>query len=234
MLSVERLSAAYGESVVVSEVSLRVELGQVVCLMGRNGVGKTTFLKTVMGVVGSRGGRIRFGERDLTRQPIHERARAGIGYVPQGRGIFPYLSVAENLAMGQEAARHRPSAPAGKLEEMYALFPVLGQMAKRVAGTLSGGQQQQLAIARALIGRPSLLLLDEPTEGIQPSIIEEIEALLQALRAQRAVSILLVEQFLDFALGVADYCYVMEKGRIVSQGAAAELGQDVVREHLSV
>src|ERR687886_2272933 len=191
MLSVEDLSAAYGESVVVSRVALRVEPGQVVCLLGRNGVGKTTFLKTVMGIQRPRGGRMRYGDLDLTGRPAHERARAGIGYVPQGRGIFPFLTVAENLCLGQEAARHRRDAPTGTLEEMYALFPGLGQMARWLAGTLSGGQQQQLAIARALIGRPSLLLLDEPTEGIQPSIVEEIEALLQALRAQRTVSILL-------------------------------------------
>jgi urea transport system ATP-binding protein len=234
MLSVETVSAGYGESLALSGVTLRVEPGQVACLMGRNGVGKTTLLKTVMGLIPARHGRIRFGEQDLTTAAPHHRAAAGIGYVPQGRGIFPYLTVSENLLMGLEAAPALRKRAKAQLDEMHALFPVLGEMARRIAGTLSGGQQQQLAIARALIRKPTLLLLDEPTEGIQPSIIEEIEELIKSLRRQRTMGVLLVEQFLDFALAVGDYCYVMEKGAIVSQGPAAQLGQDVVREHLSV
>ena len=214
MLSVDAISAGYGESLALSGVTLRVEPGQVACLMGRNGVGKTTLLKTVMGVIPARRGSIRFGDHDITTAAPHRRAMAGIGYVPQGRGIFPYLTVGENLLMGLEAAAPALRKQAkDRQDEMYALFPILGEFARRVAGTLSGGQQQQLAIARALIRQPTLLLLDEPTEGIQPSIIEE---------------------FLDFALAVADYCYVMEKGAIVSQGPATALGQDIVREHLSV
>jgi urea transport system ATP-binding protein len=234
VLAVDGLSAGYGGSIVVSGTSLRVEAGQVACLMGRNGVGKTTLLKTVMGVVPARAGTITLDGRDLTRRPIHERARAGIGYVPQGRGVFPYLSVRENLLMGLEAAADGRTEAEQRLDEQFTRFPVLRTMQQRLAGTLSGGQQQQMAIARALIGRPALLLLDEPTEGIQPSIVDEIEGLLRELRSSRTVSILLVEQFLDFALGLADYCYVMEKGTIVSRGTAETLSQDVVREHLSV
>jgi urea transport system ATP-binding protein len=237
VLAVESLAAGYGSSTVVAGVSLRVESGQVACLMGRNGVGKTTLLKAVMGVLPLRSGTVSYEGVDLTRRPIHDRARHGIGYVPQGRGVFPYLTVRENLLVGLEGlpatARSRGEV-ASRLDEAYARFPVLGTMQRRAAGTLSGGQQQQMALARALIARPSLLLLDEPTEGIQPSIIDEIEALLRSLRDARAVSILLVEQFLDFALGVADVCYVMEKGTIVSQGPAESLSESVVREHLSV
>lgn len=234
MLSVEAISAGYGASLALTHVSLQVGPGQVKCLMGRNGMGKTTLLKTVMGLLPARQGRIRLGTRDLTGAPPHQRAAAGIGYVPQGRGIFPYLTVGENLLMGLEATPSLRRHPDHCLEEQFALFPVLGQMAGRVAGTLSGGQQQQLAIARALIRRPSLLLLDEPTEGIQPSIIEEIEGVIRGLRVQGTMGILLVEQFLDFALAVGDYCYVMEKGTIVSEGPADRLGQEIVREHLSV
>lgn len=247
-LAVEDVVAGYGESMVVSGATLRIAPGQVACLMGRNGVGKSTLLKTVMGVLPARAGSIRFGDRELTRRPVHERARAGMAYVPQGRGVFPYLTVRENVLMGLEAEPRggdlRPpifngtagdtSSVVQRTEELHALFPVLRSMEQRLAGTLSGGQQQQLAIARALISRPTLLLLDEPTEGIQPSIIDQIEELLLTLRAQRTMSILLVEQFLDFALGVADYCYVMEKGEIVSEGTPEHLSQDVIREHLSV
>jgi urea transport system ATP-binding protein len=234
---VEALAAGYGGSTVVAGVTLRVEPGQVVCLMGRNGVGKTTLLKAVMGVLPVRAGSVSYGGVDLTRRPVHDRARHRIGYVPQGRGVFPYLTVRENLLMGLEGlpsgARTRTEVQE-RLGEAYTRFPVLETMQRRPAGTLSGGQQQQMALARALIARPSLLLLDEPTEGIQPSIIDEIEALLRSLRDRRAVSILLVEQFLDFALGVADVCYVMEKGAIVSQGVTETLSESVVREHLSV
>jgi urea transport system ATP-binding protein len=234
---VESLAAGYGGSTVVAGVTLHVEPGQVVCLMGRNGVGKTTLLKAVMGVLPVRSGSVSYDGVDLTRRPVHERARRHIGYVPQGRGVFPYLTVRENLLMGLEGlpSSARTRAEVGeRLDEVYARFPVLRTMQERLAGTLSGGQQQQMALARALIARPSLLLLDEPTEGIQPSIIDEIEALLRSLRDRRAVSILLVEQFLDFALGVADVCYVMEKGAIVSRGPAESLSESVVREHLSV
>jgi urea transport system ATP-binding protein len=233
LLAIQSLSVAYGESVVLSQVNMAIPQGQVVCLMGRNGVGKTTLLKSIMGLLRPRQGQMFLEDADMGAWPTHRRARAGIGYVPQGRHIFPYLSVHENLLMGLEAvpaSQRRPES----LEGMYTLFPALKLNPRKVAGTLSGGQQQQLALARALVRQPRLLLLDEPTEGIQPSIVQEIEGLLHELRGQGNTTILLVEQFLDFALGVADYCYVMEKGAIVLEGAATDLDQGQVREYLSV
>ncbi len=233
MLHIEKLSVYYGESRILRDVSLEVGAGQVVCLMGRNGVGKTTLMKAIIGLLKARGGHIHFGERDLTAQPPHVRARAGIGYVPQGRGIFPYLTVYENLIMGFEArpgARPDPAA----IEDVYATFPVLKQMRGRVAGTLSGGQQQQLAFGRALVRRPQLLLLDEPTEGVQPSIMLEIENVIRTLRERGDLAILLVEQFIDFALGVADRYYVMETGSIVASGAANTFTDAMAREYLAV
>jgi len=232
MLSVENLWVYYGESCILRDVSINVPSGQVVCLMGRNGVGKTTLMKTIIGALRARQGQIVFDDRQLTNRAPHERARAGIGYVPQGRGIFPYLTVFENLLMGFEATKNRRPDNAA-LEEMYATFPVLKQMRGRVAGTLSGGQQQQLAIARALVRRPKLLLLDEPTEGIQPSIMQEIESVILSLQQRGDMAILLVEQFLDFALGVAGYYYVMETGSIVAQGSTQNFDEEVVKEYLA-
>ena len=232
MLEVKNLHAYYGESRVISDVSISVAAGQVVCLMGRNGVGKTTLLKSIMGVLKPGSGSIAFDGRDMTRMPIHQRARSGIGYVPQGRGIFPYLTVYENLCMGFESAADAV-VDVEQIEKMYATFPVLRQMNRRVAGTLSGGQQQQLAIARALVRRPRLLLLDEPTEGIQPSIMHEIEDVIVGLQQQGDMAILLVEQFVDFALGVAEYYYVMQTGRIVSEGPVAEFREDTAKEYLA-
>ena len=231
LLEIRDADIYYGDSIVVEQVSLAVQPGQVVCLMGRNGVGKTTLLKAIMGTLRPRRGTLALDGVDMTRWPPHRRAREGIGYVPQGRGIFPFLSVYENLLMGLEAVGGRRN---GELNEMFALFPVLEQMARRTAGTLSGGQQQQLAIARALVRKPRLLLLDEPTEGIQPSIVEEIERVILDLQQRRAMAILLVEQFVDFALNVADHCYVMERGRIVAEGAAGALDEMAVREYLAV
>jgi urea transport system ATP-binding protein len=229
MLAVENVRLSYGESVVMEDVSLAVRPGQVVSLMGRNGAGKTTLLKAIVGILKPRGGRIALDGAEVTRWPSYARARAGIGYVPQGRGIFPYLTVLENLLIGLEPAGGKDS---GQLDEVFAIFPVLKQMSGRTAGVLSGGQQQQLAIGRALAGRPRLLLLDEPTEGIQPSIVEEIERVVASLGGRMAV--LLVEQFLDFALSVADYCYVMETGAIVLQGAPATLDRGRLHEYLAV
>lgn len=230
-LEVDGLTVAYGESIVVRGASLEVAAGEVACLMGRNGVGKTTLVKAIAGLQPARTGRVLVEDRDLTREEPHVRARAGVGYVPQGRGIFPYLTVEENLLMGFEAVGRVDHAQVGRI---YDRFPVLRQMRRRVAGTLSGGQQQQLAIGRALVGRPRFLLLDEPTEGIQPSIVADIEELVSELRAARETGILLVEQFLDFALAVADRYYVMEHGTIVAQGIGADLASDTVREHLAV
>ena len=229
ILAVENVRLSYGESVVIGDVSLAVRPGQVVSLMGRNGAGKTTLLKAIMGILKPRGGRIDLDGAEITRWPSYARARAGIGYVPQGRGIFPYLTVLENLLIGLEPVGGKDS---GQLDEVFAIFPVLKQMSGRTAGVLSGGQQQQLALGRALAGRPRLLLLDEPTEGIQPSIVEEIERVVASLGGRMAV--LLVEQFLDFALSVADYCYVMETGAIVLQGAPADLDRGRLQEYLAV
>jgi urea transport system ATP-binding protein len=233
MLNVEHVSVNYGESRILADVSLSVPAGEVVCLMGRNGVGKTTLLKAIMGVLKPWAGSVTFEGQDLTPWSPSQRARAGIGYVPQGRGIFPYLTVYENLLMGLEARGDR-QAPADAVEEMYALFPVVKQMRARTAGTLSGGQQQQLALARALVRRPKLLVLDEPTEGIQPSIMLEIEDLILSLKARKQISILLVEQFLDFALGVASYHYIMETGTIVRQGPIEAFDHAAAREYLAV
>ena len=233
MLTIENVSVSYGGSRILNEVDLTVSSGQVVCLMGRNGVGKTTLLKAIMGLLRARTGQIQFDNQDMTRSPTHQRAQAGMGYVPQGRGIFPYLSVYENVLMGFEAVPHKRIDPAA-IAEAYDLFPVLKTMQSRVAGTLSGGQQQQLAIARVLVRRPKLLLLDEPTEGIQPSIVMEIEQVISILRQQQSMAILLVEQFLDFALSIADRCYVMEKGSIVFNSTATDFDQTVVKQYLAV
>lgn len=233
MLSLNNISASYDGSRVLRGVSFTVPERSLVCLMGRNGVGKTTLLKSIMGLLRPRQGQMCFQDADISDWPPHRRARAGIGYVPQGRDIFPYLTVHENLLMGLEALPASGRQPEA-LERMYQLFPALKINPRKVAGTLSGGQQQQLALARALVRQPKLLLLDEPTEGIQPSIVQEIEELLHQLRGRGDTTILLVEQFLDFALGVADYCYVMEKGSIVLEGPANGLDQGQVREYLSV
>ena len=228
-LAVTGLTSGYGQSLIVHDVSFELRQAEIACLMGRNGVGKTTLLKTIMGLIPARAGRVDLGWEDLSRAPAFGRARAGIGYVPQGRGIFPYLTVRENLLMGVETQR----GDNGTLSEVYDLFPVLHEMGERVAGRLSGGQQQ-LALGRALVGKPDVLLLDEPTEGIQPSVIWEIERAIDELRSRGNLSILLVEQFVEFAVGLSDVYYLMEKGTIVAQGASADLSEETVREYLAV
>jgi len=231
MLKVEKLNVYYGESHILRDVDLEVRAGQVVCLMGRNGVGKTTLLKTITGLLAARSGKVLLGEKDVTKIPSFRRARLGVGYAPQGREIFGQLSVYENLLIGLDGCRNGDrSIP----EEIFELFPVLKQMLKRKGGDLSGGQQQQLAIGRALVSKPTLLLLDEPTEGIQPSIIQEIEGAIRRLRERGTVGILLVEQYLDFAQRLADAFAVMEKGEIVKGGPIAELTPDVIKRHLAV
>ena len=221
---VEKLNQFYGGSHILRDVGFELPAGKVTALLGRNGVGKTTLLKTLMGLVPARTGTIRFNERDLMKARPHERARAGLGYVPQGREIFPRLTVQENLLMG--AAR----IP----ERIFELFPVLRQMLGRRGGDLSGGQQQQLAIGRALAMQPRLLILDEPTEGIQPSIIKEIERAIRALAATGEMAILLVEQYYDFARSLADQYLVMERGEIVARGRGADMDADGVRRLLTV
>lgn len=230
VLRVEALHAGYGRGLVLHGVHLAIEPGELVCLMGRNGVGKTTLLQAIMGLVPSRAGRVWVGPLDVTNAPPHVRARNGVGYVPQGRGVFPELSVMENLQVAAEAVK----APRGAIDDALGVFPSLRTMLGRQAGALSGGQQQQLAFSRALVGRPSLLLLDEPTEGIQPSIILEIEEALDALKATREVAILLVEQYLEFALRLADRACVMDRGMIVVEGAPADLAGSGMEAHLVV
>ncbi|HWQ37176.1 MAG TPA: urea ABC transporter ATP-binding subunit UrtE [Burkholderiales bacterium] len=230
MLAVTHLNQYYGGSHILRNVAFDAPAGKVTALLGRNGVGKTTLLKTLMGLVPARTGSIRFGDRDLTHAPPHERVRAGIGYVPQGREIFPRLTVEENLRMGLAT---RP--PGAKIpERIFEMFPVLKQMLRRRGGDLSGGQQQQLAIGRALAMEPKLLILDEPTEGIQPSIIKEIERVIRALAASGEMAILLVEQYYDFARSLADQYLVMERGEIIMRGAGAEMAAHGVRERLAV
>jgi urea transport system ATP-binding protein len=230
MLAVNALEVSYGESPILTGLDLAVGTGQVVCVMGRNGVGKTTLLKSIMGLLLPRQGTIRFAGQDITRLPPYERARRGIGYVPQGREIFPALTVAENLTLGAR----RKQAPRESLEYVLSLFPALAGMLEKRGGDLSGGQQQQLTIARALMADPRLLLLDEPTEGIQPSIVEEIAAVLQRLKREGARAILLVEQYLEFARAICDRYYVMEKGAVALEGDRANFRVDEVKALLSV
>jgi len=230
MLSVQGLNQYYGGSHILRDVSFEISAGKVTVLLGRNGVGKTTLLRTLMGLIPSRTGVVRFGEKDLTYARPDERARAGIGYVPQGREIFGRLTVAENLEMGL-ATRGRG---AGVPPRIFELFPVLSQMLRRRGGDLSGGQQQQLAIGRALAMGPRLLILDEPTEGIQPSIIKDIERAIRTLAVTGEMAILLVEQYYDFARSLADQYLVMERGEIVARGAGTDMDRDDVRAMLAV
>ncbi|WP_298733077.1 urea ABC transporter ATP-binding subunit UrtE [uncultured Chitinophaga sp.] len=232
ILSLNGVKAAYGESTILWGASLAVKKGAITTVMGRNGVGKTTLLKTVMGLVKAREGRILLNGQDITNWPSHKITRAGIGYVPQGREIFPKLTVYENLKLGMEAAA--ANKPAFAEEEIYALFPILKEFRRRLGGNLSGGQQQQLAIARVLISGPSLLLLDEPTEGIQPSIAIEIGNILRQLAEEKGIAVLLVEQKIDFARQVTDYFYFMERGKMVKEGEAVSLDFRELQEHIAV
>jgi len=231
MLRVEAVDLHYGASQTLWRVSLEVAIGQITCVLGRNGVGKTSTLRAVMGQVRPSAGRIEWDGADITALSTAQRARRGIAIVPQGREIFPLLTVEENLHTGFGAL---PRGQRRVPEEVFELFPVLRTMLKRRGGDLSGGQQQQLAIARALVVRPRLLVLDEPTEGIQPSIIKEIGRVLELLRAQGRMAILLVEQYLDFARALADRLAVMDRGQVVLSGRPDELDERDVRRFLTV
>ena len=237
MLAVSSLNQYYGGSHVLRNVALEVPTGGCTVLLGRNGVGKTTLLRCLMGLLPIRSGEIAFDGRDIARASPQSRARAGMGYVPQGREVFPELTVSENLRIGQITGERRLAAGGSSRAtfshaDVLAIFPVLGTMGLRLAGNLSGGQQQQLAIGRALLTNPSLLILDEPTEGIQPSIVKEIEAVIQSLKGRLAI--LLVEQFVDFAEAVADDYVVLVRGQVVARGKGRNMAGDNVRSLISV
>ncbi|WP_041933551.1 urea ABC transporter ATP-binding subunit UrtE [Gloeothece verrucosa] len=233
MLQISNINVYYGESHILREVDLSIARGEMVCLIGRNGVGKTTLLKTIMGLLKPKTGTINYLNQNITKLSPDRRAKQGIGYVPQGREIIPRLTVKENLLLGLEA-RQKPRKVKEEIpDEIFELFPVLKTMLSRMGGDLSGGQQQQLAIARALMGKPQLLLLDEPTEGIQPSIILEIEAAVRQIIQTTGISVLLVEQHLHF-VRQADKYYAMQKGGIVASGLTRHLSQDIIQKFLAV
>ena len=254
LLQLSSLETYIGGSRILRGVNLEVRAGEVVALMGRNGVGKTTTLRSITGVLPVRAGSITFQGERIDQMTPETRARAGIGYVPQGRDIFPHLTVEENLHVGLVVHRQRGAAAKSALERVFALFPVLKEMLSRKGGVLSGGQQQQLAIGRALLTNPKLLILDEPTEGIQPSIIEqigdtlkklkdegfrhdysaEVQSAVHALKAEGKLAILLVEQFVDFCRDVADRFYALDRGAVVASGPIDALTDAVVKEHLQV
>ena len=230
MLQVQNIQQYYGGSHILRDVSLKTQLGKVTVLLGRNGVGKTTLLKSLMGLVPIRSGSIHFNGQDISTATPYERARAGMGYVPQGREIFARLSVEENLRMGLAYKSASEPIPA----ELFELFPVLKQMLGRRGGDLSGGQQQQLAIARALAAKPKLLILDEPTEGIQPSIIKDIGRVIRMLADRGDMAILLVEQYYDFAEELADDYLVMERGQFIARGLGSQMQENGVRQLVAI
>lgn len=231
MLAVDAIDLKYGAAQVLRGVSIKAHPGQVTCVLGRNGVGKTSLLRAITGQHPTSAGAISWRDVNITTMPQHERARRGIAVVPQGREIFPLLTVRENLETGYAAAgRGNRFVP----DEIFELFPVLKDMLGRRGGDLSGGQQQQLAIGRALVARPSLLVLDEPTEGIQPSIIKDIGRAIDYLRSKGEMAIILVEQYFEFARDLADTYAVMDRGQVVLSGNRSEMSEDNVRRHLSV
>jgi urea transport system ATP-binding protein len=231
LLAIKGINQSYGGSHILWDVDVDVPAGSRMCLMGRNGMGKTTLLKCVMGLLPVTSGQLLFEGADLRAMPAEARARLGIGYVPQGREIFPQLTVEENLRVGLGMRKNGPSSVP---QRIYELFPVLKQMRHRRGGNLSGGQQQQLAIGRAMVLEPKLLILDEPTEGIQPNIVHEIGDIILRLNRETGVTVLLVEQKLPFARRVASEFVILEKGRSVAGGSIDGLTDDVVHEHLSV
>jgi urea transport system ATP-binding protein len=232
MLVVEKLNQHYGSSHTLRDVTFEVPRGQCVGLLGRNGVGKSTLLKCLMGVVPVTSGSISIDGQEITNLPPFVRVRLGLGYVPQGREIFPRLTVEENLLMGLASKSH--GGPSDIPGDVFEMFPVLKQMLRRRGGDLSGGQQQQLAIARALVMKPKLLILDEPTEGIQPSIIKEIERVIHALSERGDMAILLVEQYFEFARELADQYVILRRGEIVKRGLNADMNADELRSYLMV
>jgi urea transport system ATP-binding protein len=219
MLKIKDMDSYYGESRIIPSLTLDVPKGKIVCLIGRNGVGKSTTLKSIMGLVKTPSGSIKLDGQEIIKMPTYNRVRQGIGYVPQGRDIFPQMTVYENLMLGLQAQGGKSEMPA----YIYELFPILKRFEKRKGGDLSGGQQQQLAIARALVTQPKILILDEPTEGIQPSVIQDIGNVIRKINKELGLTVLIVEQYLDFVLGISDYLYIMEKGEIILKGNTSEL-----------
>lgn len=229
MLKIEQMDAYYGESRVIPGLNLQAKKGEITCLIGRNGVGKSTTLKSIMGLVKTPTGRILLADQDILHMKTYDRVKKGIGYVPQGRDIFPQMTVQENIELGLQALGGKGKVP----DYIYDLFPILPKFAKRKGGDLSGGQQQQLAIARALVTDPKILILDEPTEGIQPSIIQDIGEAIRRVNKELDITVLIVEQYLDFVLGISDALYVMEKGSIVLQGRTKEMDPRKVQKMMT-
>ena len=229
MFTVKNLSAGYGQSVVIRDLSLQLQPNEILAVMGRNGMGKTTLLKTLIGVLPAKGGSIRLGDDELAALPSFDRVRRGLAFVPQGRQIFPSLTVMENMLTGARGTVERD-----EWEEIFSLFPVLRDMRSRKGGNLSGGQQQQLAIARALLTKPRVLVLDEPTEGIQPSIIKDIARALREIRRLRNLSIIVTEQVVSFMMDVCDRALVIERGRFIHEADRASLDADKVKQLLAV
>jgi urea transport system ATP-binding protein len=229
MLAINNLEVSYGQSRVIHDLNFSVGGEEILAIMGRNGMGKTTLLKSLMGILPSKSGSIKLGGEEIASLPVHERVRGGIAYVPQGRMIFPMLTVTENILTGSRKKIERAT-----WEEIYSLFPVLRDMRHRKGGNLSGGQQQQLAIARALVSNPKVLVLDEPTEGIQPSIIKDIARALKEIRQLRKVAIIVTEQVVSFMMDVCDRALVMERGRFIHEAARENLDAGKVKTLLSV
>ena len=231
MLSLSHISFSYGLVQILDNVSIEVPKAKVVCVMGRNGVGKTTLMRNIVGLEKASKGSVTLDGRDISKVPARRRAQSGLALVPQGRMIFPRLTVKENLEVGLSARTDgRRTIP----EEIYELFPVLKEMGARQGGNLSGGQQQQLAIGRALVGEPRVLLLDEPTEGIQPNVIQAIGQVLRRLVSEKEMTVVLVEQYVDFIKEFGDHFYIMNRGRVVANGDTPQLSEAIVRQHLSV
>lgn len=232
LLDLTDLASGYGDETVLQGVDMQIKAGEIVAVIGRNGVGKTTLMRTLAGLLAPRAGKIQFSGTDVTGHSADLRARAGIGYIPQGRDVFPELTVRENLLVGEVAGAGRFEAD---YDKVYHFFPILKERARQRAGTLSGGQQQQLAIARAMIANPSLMLLDEPSEGIQPSIIKDIARNVRALNAEANMAVLLVEQNLDLIVAMAERGYVMEKGRLVAELDRDQItSREAVRTYLTI
>jgi len=229
MFNISHLSVGYGQSIVINDLSFSVKSEEILAIMGRNGMGKTTLLKSIIGMLPTKSGSIKLDEKELTGMESYERVRSGIAYVPQGRMIFPSLTVTENMLSGR-----REAVDQGTWDEIYALFPVLREMRNRKGGNLSGGQQQQLAIARALLTNPTVLVLDEPTEGIQPSIIKDIARALREIRQMRKIAIIVSEQVVSFMMDVCDRVLVIERGQFVHEAERANLDAARVKQILAV